>query len=1161
MRRFIRGVSLGFGVFIFILSTLFLAGAFFSCQPSLGMASEGDDDSDFLVLQKAPAVYKKPAAAIGTFRLYRDHIVIPREEIVEDYLRDKQAIPLKPTGAQVKSAVKGYYKNFFNTHDTWISPQVKENALKRETELRSMDAPRAVQPVEATVFALAVEFGGTDTYEIMTGMDYTEPETVTTSGPLKGRISEPGPLDNNTVWYDPAWTADAKFYEKLIFGYDGAGRIRMDLFDPYDGQPGINLAGYTVQDYYDHVAGEGNVAISGTVEGWVTVDHSEGYYGADVDDSTPFGGAIVEGKYIPVAQLVIDAVDKFNEAHPEYYNETGPNAFWKKYDGNQDGIIDTFWLIHAGCGQEAGGGAEEEFAIWSHSSDLRNYSYWPEGYKVYEGDPGTATDDICIGPYTMQPENAELGVLSEEFGHNFFGLPDLYTNDIDNSVGFWSHMSGGSWGGWLGGTVPVGMPLWFREIAQCEGLGFLNWQEPLAVLDYEQPAVVTIGQLEETPVNTYKGLRLNLPDITESTENKAGSGKCAYTYRDRNETELTLDREITVSDAVYLNFDSYWDIEEDWDYGYVLIKDGDTWDILEESCGKFTTTNPHGNNLGCGLTGSGRDKLYFDLSPYLGKTVTLRLLYKTDPAVTGEGWWVDNIMLNNQLVDNFETSTESSISGWINSDPGWFVAPYTASYANYYLVEWRAPTKYDQSVQTAYVTTISNENEWRVERVPYNIPGALLYYRNARYSNTYYLSGQEYEPPSIGPKYQLLVVDMNYNPLLLGDSGFKLGCRTSSYDAALTLQPSHEINLSGVSGVPGGPWTFEPKAPITNFDDYNGYYAGFYTDGIYAYYHNRAGSCVIPARGVYSTRITWPDGTPCNEFYGYTLNGLPLGSGNPGDDDVEYGVKIELIAKSENDDLATLCVNMAQAGTRAGLSSLNLEGIELKPQFAGGREEYTAGVAAGVNETVLTAAVSEEGSIIRTVTVNGVETFINKAEISLPVALDSDTNVIEIAVFAEDGQNSKTYKVSVYKGNFVHFFRDYQNKDLKLLINTFNNSFQLELPGKVFSSRKANYMKVVDFGAKKQPTGYNTRTGGSGSYQDGFETGSLLGEKTSLYKGKEKEEPPVWIYLSHQDAEIKLEALSIGGSTDTCLAIVYDLKAREAYILYDRLGVEKNKYS
>ena len=35
----------------------------------------------------------------------------------------------------------------------------------------------------------------------------------------------------------PAATADPKFYEKLIFGYEGRGRVRMDLTDPRTASP------------------------------------------------------------------------------------------------------------------------------------------------------------------------------------------------------------------------------------------------------------------------------------------------------------------------------------------------------------------------------------------------------------------------------------------------------------------------------------------------------------------------------------------------------------------------------------------------------------------------------------------------------------------------------------------------------------------------------------------------------------------------------------------------------------------------------------------------------------------------------------------------------------------------------------------------------------
>ena len=180
----------------------------------------------------------------------------------------------------------------------------------------------------------------------------------------------------------------------------------------------------------------------------MTVDHSEGYYGAD----NCLTGLRYGGGPVLIGQLVIDSIAEFQQAHPSYYNDTAASAFWKQYDADDDGIIDTFWIIHAGMGQEEGGGAEGNWAIWSHSSDLR-YQGWSSGHKVYEGDASTIADDIYVGPYTMQPENMGVGVVSEEFGHNFFGLPDLYTTDAENSVGFWSNMSA-AWGGYLGGATP-----------------------------------------------------------------------------------------------------------------------------------------------------------------------------------------------------------------------------------------------------------------------------------------------------------------------------------------------------------------------------------------------------------------------------------------------------------------------------------------------------------------------------------------------------------------------------------------------------------------------------------------------------------------------------------------------------------------------------------
>ena len=736
---------------IFIACTLLFTPGL-AASPAVGEA--GSD----VINEKAPMVTTLAPISIGSVQPTKDRLLRPRQEIVERSLRKQGKIGHGMTPEQVRSAIKGYYHEFYRQSNTenrdgasMRSPQsgAESSESLPSTTTRavgSASATSAVQAVSAKVLGLAVDFGGNDTFTHSASFDGgCRSETVTTRGPRKGQIPRPGPNDNNTIWYDPAKTASAKFYEKLIFGYKGVGRVRYDLMDPVSHRPGIDLSGYTVQDYYDHMAGKGNVVLSGAVKGWVTVDHSEGYYGAP----NCAGRKVDGGGPASVSQLVRDALQKFMQAHPDYYNDTSPDAFWKQYDANHDGVVDSFWLIHAGMGQEEGGGLQGDFAIWSYSSSLGCY-------KVYEGDPGATSDDICVGPYVVLPENVGLGVVVEEIGHNLFSLPDLYTNDIDNSIGFWSIMSAGTWGGWLGGATPVGMPLYFRMVAKCGGQP-CNWHQPMLTLPYNTPTrSVVIGQLESTPSGSYKGVKLQLPD------------------------------------------------------------------------------------------------------------------------------YVDN----------------------------------TGSYSNYYLVEWRTNTKYDGMIKTAYVTTYTDEDEWAVQRVPYNIPGAVIYYSNDRYGFAGALRSNLTAPPSIGPKYHLLVVDMNYEPLRLGDSGIVLDARKGSYDAALTLQPSKpftlgQIDLGGT--IVTGPWAFPSKPAVRQFDDTRGYFAGFYAgppcdEGAVCSASDN-GSTVVPAFGSYSTRITHYDGTPYPELYGQPYRGSLLGTGNPGDVGLQYGLRIKLLGKSPSGRTATLLVN------------------------------------------------------------------------------------------------------------------------------------------------------------------------------------------------------------------------------------------------------------
>jgi immune inhibitor A len=868
-----------------------------------------------IVAAKDGAVTKLPPVAIGAHAIAGTHLVPPSRGALMAALRE-EGLPLDATPEQVQAAAEKWYARFQKQSDTWVNAEFQEWVQEREAELAAPGVKAMqIQPVTATVFAMAVDFGATETFTLPVEQDDGSclTETVTITGPLNGLMEHPGAMDNFTLWYSPSLTSDASFYEKIIFGYEGAGRARMDLTDPDDGQPGINLAGLTVQDYYDNVAGDGNVYITGTVEGWVTVPHSEGYYGADNCATGSSGG----GAGHPVATLVVDAAKVFSASHTTYYTDTSADAFWPKYDGNDDGVIDTFWIIHAGAGQEGGGGPEGSFAIWSHSSDIRHQAEWEDGFKIYEGDPMTTTDDIVIGPYTMQPENSETGVFAEEFGHNFFGLPDLYTSDASNSVGYWNIMSGGAWMGWLGGTRPASMPLWFKMIAAFDlgggNIASVNWHQPMVQRDYDDPAAdVTIGQLEKTPAGVNKGVRVDLPTYTLSVDNMAGTGMGAYSGTGRDETDIMLTRQVAVGAAATgtLTIGGYWDIEEDWDYGYVMVNG---MPIADED-GTTTNFNPNGNNLGNGLTGQGAGVLVFDLSAYAGQTVTLTLRYKTDAAVTNDGWWVDNVMLDGAVVDDFETAVApGTFPGWTNSDPGWFVVPTTATHERYYLVEWRTMTKYDQMIaKSAYIHNTVEPDY--VTRIPYNMPAALLYYRDTQYGATYAMHGNASDPPSYGSKYQLLVVDQNWDPMRIYSGtvgsydayeGYWTG-RISSYDSALTLQDSDPFTIPTYYGIPDLPAQVYPSKPaVTKFNDANGYYAGYWLDWPYVPWHERDGSAVIPARGLYSVRLTDFNGDKLGPtydwLYGYSWAPSWFGDGKPGTDNVQFGVDIELLSKAGDD--------------------------------------------------------------------------------------------------------------------------------------------------------------------------------------------------------------------------------------------------------------------
>ena len=143
------------------------------------------------------------------------------------------------------------------------------------------------------------------------------------------------------------------------------------------------------------------------------------------------------------------------------------------------------------------------------------------------------------------------------------------------------------------------------------------------------------------------------------------SGSYAFATNLGNESDMTLTREFDLTNAsgpVTLSFNTWYDLEEDYDYLYLEVsEDGEHWQIITTPSG--TGENPSGNSYGWGYNGKTNDwiKENVDLSEYAGKKVQVRFEYVTDAAVTGEGFLLDDISVD---AINYQSDFEADDGGW-----------------------------------------------------------------------------------------------------------------------------------------------------------------------------------------------------------------------------------------------------------------------------------------------------------------------------------------------------------------------------------------------------------------------------------------------------------------------------------------------------------------
>ncbi len=151
----------------------------------------------------------------------------------------------------------------------------------------------------------------------------------------------------------------------------------------------------------------------------------------------------------------------------------------------------------------------------------------------------------------------------------------------------------------------------------------------------------------------------------------AHSGRYFWWSNRADDSDMTLTRGFDLSGVsnATLEYWTWYDIEEDWDYAYVEVSTdgGQTWTILRTPSG--TDSNPNNNSYGWGYTGksgSGKSAPQWiqesaDLSPYAGQPVLVRFEYITDEAVNKPGFIVDDVAIPEiGYFGDFETGDD----GW-----------------------------------------------------------------------------------------------------------------------------------------------------------------------------------------------------------------------------------------------------------------------------------------------------------------------------------------------------------------------------------------------------------------------------------------------------------------------------------------------------------------
>jgi immune inhibitor A len=802
---------------------------------------------------------------------------------------------------------------------------------KSPKEIKEARYKSAPQTQEARLLTILVEFdenANDDFTDQMVPTFWGSSECMpgnVQNGPLHNNIPDPAEAsqpDNNTMWVEDF---SSEHFNTMLFTEEGiTERVRPDLTGP-DGRPGIDISGYTMKNMYEEMSRDA-YTVSGEATPWVKVPHSEAWYGAQrcfLNDE----GEWEAGAYqtmnghpdnpIGPGQLPIDAVAKLAEMQPDFP--------WADYDiedqgdadgdGNllePDGVIDHVVLVHAGEDKSGGGGEQGTYAIWAHSSDV------PGGAPI----PGT---DLRLSNYIVQPEDSGVGVFAHEYGHDL-GLPDLYdtASGGDSDVDFWDLMSSGSHSGPIFQSMPTHMGIWDKWV--------LGWVDPVEVNPGDEKLAVKVGQASRPFRGTEDGVKINLPDKQIELGEPHSGEAMWYTGSDQSWADVRLNRTLDVPADPTFSFWADYSIEADWDYGFVEVSTdgGTTWDeqkVFDDGGTEVTTPDGYADPNGrmadygtkkYGLTGTteGWAHLNVDLSAFAGQTVQLRLRYATDAAFEDRGWFSDDFELTSGTEVVWSDDVESGEAGWTpevstftdSTGNGWHIYSGSSVQEHFYLVEWRNLDGFDEGLKYGYDSTYAapQTDAWKVEKIAYNAPGMLVWYRDTTFGRQNHVLNNLSELPSTGAKGGLLLVDSHFDPLRRDDSATpdtsplkNVPSRAQSSNVAFGLQPTYPFTecITGADTTVEFCTDFEAQEPVRTFTDDSGWYPGIELNDGGLFYRDNDASTVVPSvdNSPYTVRMVDENGELLPDEFGQDFGiGAITGTGDPADDGVGYGTVVHL---------------------------------------------------------------------------------------------------------------------------------------------------------------------------------------------------------------------------------------------------------------------------